>query len=281
MYSALLNTLIVTIYLFVFIYLKIEKDGNVSILKIRDVSSRDTGEIRCIASVSGKGPSISCTAKLRLRYSLYDDLDDSVSSLKDIQLPEKAAELKYRRRCEESPTRIRSSSFPRRTASCTKHVSPLPARKRISNNAPISIPKSQFGNDLSAQKVTEKYLDSNVEFSNDLSLLLSNEEATTNISTRLLSPRKEEHIDQHNTTVIPNEEQKHTESCLKELIKATILKEPTDVTVFRGNRVALKVTYQGFPEPTVKWLQVVSLFSFLLSVLISLRKSNERYIYFQ
>ncbi|XP_067210466.1 uncharacterized protein [Linepithema humile] len=227
---------------------KIEKDGNVSILRIRDTSSRDTGEIRCTASVNGKGPSISCSAKLRLQHSLYD-LDDSVKSLKDIQLPEKV-ELKYRRRCEESPTRIRSSSFPRQTASCTKHVSPLLARKRISNNA--SVAKSQFRNDLSAHKIAEKYLDNNVEFSNDRSLSSSNETAITDTSARLLWPRKEEH--RQNTNVILNEE--HAESCLKELIKATIIKEPTDVTVFKENRVALRVTYQGFPEPTVKWLQV-------------------------
>lgn len=203
--------------------------------------------------MNGKGPSVSCSAKLRLQHSPYD-LDDSVEALEDIQFPAKIAELKHRRRCEGSPTRVRSSSFPRRTASCTKYVSPLPARKRISNDASISVSKSQLRNDLSAQKITEKYLDGDVEFSNDRSL--SNEKSMTDTSARLLSPRKEEQFHRQNTNILPNE---HRGSCSQELIKATIIKEPTDVNVFRGNKVVLGVTYQGFPAPTVKWFQVVSL----------------------
>jgi hypothetical protein len=51
------------------------------------------------------------------------------------------------------------------------------------------------------------------------------------------------------------------ETCLEEgLTKAAIIKEPTDVTVLRGSKAMLKVAYRGCPEPTVKWLRVVSSF---------------------
>lgn len=42
-----------------------------------------------------------------------------------------------------------------------------------------------------------------------------------------------------------------------ELVPAAILKVPADVTVFRGNRVVLRVGYRGHPEPRVKWLRAV------------------------
>jgi len=56
----------------------------------------------------------------------------------------------------------------------------------------------------------------------------------------------------------------HVKSRLEELIKATIIKAPTDISVFRGSRAVLKVIYHGCPEPTVNWLQVVGLFFLLL-----------------
>ncbi|KAM0731548.1 Myosin light chain kinase, smooth muscle [Formica fusca] len=257
---------------------KIERDGNVSILRIRDISSRDTGEIRCTASVNGKGPSISCVAKLRLQRSLHDSTDRSpppvaaMTKPEDIQshaqaklsltninntgMPEKITELsllKHRRRREESPTRTRSSSFPRRIVSYTKNVSPLPARKCILNNASADIGKSRFGNDLLRQRITKKNLDSNVEFSNDRKLSSSLDETNeTDISMNLLSPKKTEQVNLDINTV---SNEKCAESIL-ELMKATIVKDPADVTVFKGNSAVVRVTYQGRPEPMIKWLRV-------------------------
>lgn len=265
-----------------FICLKIERDGNVSILRIRDVSSREAGEIRCTVSVNGKGPSISCAAKLQLQRSLYDSIDRSLPSVsimtktsEDIQshaklsltnnntgIPEKITELsllKHRRGREESPMRIRSSSFPRRIVSCTRNISPLPARKRIPNNASADNRKSRLENNLSREKIIKKNLDSNVEFSNDRKLLSSLKEINeVNISTKLLSSMKAEQFQDTNAT--------SNEECAKsllqeELMKPMIIKDPADITVFRGNSAVLRVIYQGRPEPTVKWLRVVGLLS--------------------
>ncbi|XP_026825970.1 uncharacterized protein LOC105284959 isoform X2 [Ooceraea biroi] len=250
---------------------KIAKDGNVSILRISGVSARDTGEIRCTASVNGKGPSISCVAKLRLQRSPYN-LTEYATKPEDIQfpaqsklsptntkptiMPEKVAalsSLKRRRRCEESATRTRSSSFPRPTASCIKHISPLPTRKRISNNtlSDLSIRKPRFGNDPSTRRIVEKDLDGNVELAKDKSSSLHEKDAIDSLpssaETERLSPR--------DTGVISNE--KYAESGLEEeLTKAAIIKEPTDVTVFRGSKAVLRAAYLGCPEPMVKWLRV-------------------------
>lgn len=46
----------------------------------------------------------------------------------------------------------------------------------------------------------------------------------------------------------------------EELVAACIAKVPADVTVFRGNRVVLRVTYRGHPEPAVKWLRAVNIY---------------------
>ncbi|EFN64027.1 Myosin light chain kinase, smooth muscle [Camponotus floridanus] len=254
---------------------KIERDGNVSILRIRDVSSRETGEIRCTVSVNGKGPSISCTAKLQLQRSLHDSIDRSLPSVsvmtkpEDIQshaqakltnnnnagMSEKITELsllKRRQGREKSPTRIRSSSFPRRIVSCTKNISPLPAKKRILNNASADNRKSRFENNLS-RKIT-KNLDSNAEMSNDLKLSSSfNEINEVDISIKLLSSKKPEQFYQ-DTNVVSNEE--CAKSLVEELMKATIIKDPADIAVFRGNSAVVTATYQGRPEPTVKWLRV-------------------------
>lgn len=265
-----------------FICLKIERDGNVSILRIRDISSREAGEIRCTVSVNGKGPSISCAAKLQLQRSLHDSTDRSLPSVsimtksEDIQshaqaklsltnnnigIPEKITELsllKHQRGREESPTRTRSSSFPRRIVSCTRNISPLPARKRIPNNASADNRKSRLENNLSRQKLI-KNLDSNVEFSNDQKLSPYLKEINeVNISTKLLSSMKAEQFHQ-DTNAISNEE--CAKSLLEELMKPIIIKDPADITVFRGNSAVLRVTYQGRPEPAVKWLRVVSLLS--------------------
>ncbi|XP_011864762.1 PREDICTED: myosin light chain kinase, smooth muscle-like isoform X3 [Vollenhovia emeryi] len=248
---------------------KIEKDGSVSILRIRDISLRDTGEIRCIATVNGKGPTISCIAKLQLQNSLYN-FSDFAKKSEDIQsraevklsltnpnlasMPEKMANqssLKCRRHHDKSLIRTRSSSFPRCTASNTKHISPLPMRKHISNNASNNVHNSRFADDLPIQRIIKKSLDSNLfQFSKYQRL---NEKDIANSSVKLLSPREMEQCRQ-NIDSTPSK--KHVESYPEELIKATIIKEPTDISVFKGNRTVIKVTYEGCPEPTVKWLQV-------------------------
>jgi len=184
-------------------------------------------------------------------------------SLTNINLegvPEKMAKLSSLkcRHYEKSLTRIRSSSFPRCITSCTKLISSLPIRKRISNNALIDIQRSRFGNDLSIQKIIKKNLDSNLGFlkieeDQGLSYLL-NEKSINNTPIKLLSPKKMEQLYQN---IDSNKE--HVEYRLEELIKATIIKAPTDISVFRGSRALLKVIYHGCPEPTVNWLQVVSL----------------------
>lgn len=266
-----------------FICLKIERDGDVSILRIRDISSRETGEIRCIVSVNGKGPSVSCTAKLQLQRSLHDSADKNLPSVsvmtkpEDIQshaqaklsltnnnnkgMPEKITELsllKHQRGREESPTRTRSFSFPRRIVSCTKNISPLPARKRIPKNTSADNRESRFENNLSQQKVMKKNLDSNAEISNDRKLSSSLSEINeVDISIKLSSKKTEQfHQD---TNAISNEE--CAKSLVEEWMKAKIIKDPADITVFRGNSAVVRVTYQGRPEPTVKWLRVVGLLS--------------------
>ncbi|KAL6428697.1 hypothetical protein ACFW04_007942 [Cataglyphis niger] len=68
----------------------------------------------------------------------------------------------------------------------------------------------------------------------------------------LLSPKKTEfNLD---TNILSNEER--VETLLEELMKATIVKDPADVTVFKGNSAVVRITYQGRPEPTIKWLRV-------------------------
>ncbi|XP_039306923.1 titin isoform X3 [Solenopsis invicta] len=252
---------------------KIERDGNVSILRIHDISLRDTGEIRCIASVNGKGPSISCLTKLQLRNSLYD-FNDSETRLEDIQSQAQAkppltndklvstsenmaklSSLKCRRHHEKSLTHTRSSSFPRYIASYTKHISHLPIRKRNSNNASIDVQNSQFVNDLSIQKIVNKNIDNNLELSKIKKLLSSvNTKNITDTTIKLLSPKRTEQICNQNINSVPNKQ--YVTSRLEELVKAAIIKKPTNISVFRGNRAILKVTYQGYPEPTIKWLRV-------------------------
>jgi len=173
----------------------------------------------------------------------------------------KLSSLKCRRHYEKPLTRIKLSSFPRYTASYTKHISSLSIRKRISNNT-SNVKKSRFAEDLSVQRIIKKNLDNNLGFSKDQTLSSSlNKEDTTDIFINLL-PKKTEQVLHQNIDFIPKKEP--VESRLQELIKAAIIKEPTDTSVFRGSRVLLEVTYQGYPEPTVKWLQVVGSFLLLL-----------------
>lgn len=241
--------------------------------------------------MNGKGPSISCSAKLQLQNSLYDFNDFVTKSKEDIQSYEKAKllltntnltgmsekiaklpSLKYRQHHEKSLTRIKASSFPRCIASYTKHISPLPIKKCISNNTSIHIQKSQFVDDLSVQRIIKKNLDNNfLELSKDQRLSSLTNEDIIHTSVKLSSPKKTEQLSHQNIDSIPNK--KHVESRVEELIKATIIKEPTDISVFRGSRTILNVTYQGYPEPTIKWLRVVS---FILLLLIQILRISVR-----
>jgi len=42
---------------------------------------------------------------------------------------------------------------------------------------------------------------------------------------------------------------------------ARVTQGPKDATALRGDSVSLTALYSGFPEPTVRWLRAVSLFS--------------------
>lgn len=293
-------------------------------MRIRDVTSRETGEIRCTATVSGKGPSIGCVAKLRLRHSSNDlgnpamgpESGQSYSKLSPTDtglastLERIAPTLKRRQACEESPTRVRSSSFPRRSASsCAKHASPLATRRCAVNNAPMDARKSRFDSDLSIAKHDFDSKTVVTKLSNDRrrSSFSSNEkDAADNLKAlppstktelhdqesdntgncmrnRVAGPQTEpsrecdESNDQEETVCWRKDQsQENAEMCTEKPMRATIIKEPSDVTVFKGNKAVLQVTYQGRPEPAVKWLRVVcSIFLVIIS-----HRLNERNIRF-
>lgn len=287
-----------------FAFSQIEKDGNVSILRIRDVTSREAGEIRCTASASGKGPSIGCVAKLRLQHSSNDlanfamrsESGQSYAKLSPANTgrltPERIASMLKRRErgYEESPTRVRSSSFPRRAASsCAKYASPLPMRKRT-NNAPTNARKSRFDSDPSARRIAKQHSDDNKvtmhpsgRRSSSKRKDAADDPTLTSTSTKMQQPHDRDTNDTASCTKNraigsrsespresnePNDKEEtarcrkdrsveNAETRTEEPTKATIVQEPSDVTVFKGNRAIMRVTYQGRPEPTVKWLRVV------------------------
>ncbi|XP_011632760.1 titin-like [Pogonomyrmex barbatus] len=251
---------------------KIERNSNVSILRIRDVSLRDTGVIRCTASINRKGPAISCIAKLQLQNSFYN-LSNAMTKPEDIQIHahtklslintnldmlEKITELsslKCWRRREKSLTHIESSSFSRRAASYTKHVSPLPRRKQISNNVSNDTQTFRIEDDLSVQRIITKNLDTNLEFSkSQISLSSLNEEDINDTFIKLSSVKKTEEL--YHQAIDPISNNEYMESYLRGLTKATIIKEPTDISVIKGSAAVLRAIYQGYPEPTIKWFQV-------------------------
>ncbi|XP_025160955.1 titin homolog isoform X2 [Harpegnathos saltator] len=263
---------------------KIERDGSVSILRIRDVTSREAGEIRCTASFAGgKGPSIGCVAKLRLRHS-SNNLGDPAIRPEGSQsytklspsntacltgTPERiASTLKRGQRCEESPMRVRSSSFPRRSvSSCAQHASPLPARRRAANNVPMNTSrKSRLDGGVVArrtakQNVEEDAVDNPAESSPSTETEQPRHQNDQGTGSYMKSrptdsqpepPGEPDESNDREETICRGEENAETEQPMR----AAIVKEPSDVTVFKGNRAVLRVTYQGRPEPTVKWLRV-------------------------
>ncbi|XP_043525679.1 titin homolog isoform X2 [Frieseomelitta varia] len=300
---------------------KIEKDDNVSILRIHDVQPRDTGEIRCTASVIGKGPSISCTAELRLSRTVENfegSTYHNACEIKNERPPKPPTRsrnnsLKRARdvpssprneRCE-FPARTRSSSLPLRSTPSPKQ-SPTPARKinppspsldagkTLATNKRKDIRSKKFERKVT-QRVCRRGISSSSEDeeepkdtssgkSPEVSKLVENKEEAVRSLSEVSDLRKTDNgakqmqdgYNKHDDTPIIC-----TESALQELeegsvaekseaivakeekvairseefVAASIVKVPADVTVFRGNRVVLRVTYRGHPEPIVKWLR--------------------------
>lgn len=187
-----------------------------------------------------------------------------------------ASTLKRRQRCE-SPTRVRSSSFPRRTvSSCAKHVSPLPTRKHAAN-ASMNAQSSRFNSESLPERNVKQDSDSNIvtklprgrrssfsssEKDDDLMKLSTKTQQprddTKNRAADSEPPRESnEPYDEEETCYRKDWSEENAETRTMKSIGATIVQEPSDVIVFKGNRAVLRVTYQGCPEPTVKWLRVV------------------------
>ncbi|CAK9829518.1 Myosin light chain kinase, smooth muscle [Anthophora retusa] len=317
---------------------KVEKDDNVSILRIHDVQPRDVGEIRCIASVTGKGPTISCTAELRFDRPAQN-FEESVSKYSNLtteiqdEKPPKSSSftrnnslrktvrdvpsLSPRNQRYNSPIGTRSSSLPLKSAPSPKQ-SPLPARRNIPSSPSLDTRKTVANKtnkrkDLRpkklerkvTQRVVRKSSDRNISSSSDeeeakntpgeMLSTISKETATKLVETKEETvknsltidsdlcktdsePRKsQENCNKHdNTPIICTEgapevieepstpKQSEDEIVTKvekvidsseEFMAASIVKVPADITVFRGNRVVLRVTYRGHPEPCVKWLR--------------------------
>lgn len=314
---------------------QVEKDDNVSILRIHNVSSRDVGEIRCTASVAGKGPSISCTAELRLNRSLRSLEDcapiqnDYTETRRDkivnctrsssLRKTRRDVPLKTPRHRYGTPTRARSSSLPLQSAP-SPEASPLPTRKRVckalvdtrrmadegrnkidrKRELPPRKPQQKVArlskkskdkrvpsSDEEESKVSGGKVSLNVS-SEENSKTMKHDELAKKLSVNSDSVCKIESDAKHsqdngnkhdNTPIICVEcttvaeevdeastvkrngdiEAKGMEDAMpKEFLAAAIIRVPADVTVFRGNRVVLRVTYQGHPEPRVKWLRAVN-----------------------
>lgn len=273
---------------------------------------RDVGEIRCTASVSGKGPSISCAAELRLNRAARNP-EDSIQSATNGNRNEKPPNCNSLRKTRkdvpppvESPTRAsRSSSLPRRSTP-SPNLSPLPVRRNIPPS-PLLLDRRKLADktgkrkDLNLKKFARKatqrvYREPGDRVSSD------EEEAKETFETKLLENEGEfvkenvrktdksdtrqiqDNVNKHDNTPIicvkhvPEEmEEIEEESSIQndaivmekeenivggeeELVAACIVKVPADVTVFRGNRVVLRVTYRGHPEPMVKWLRAVNIY---------------------
>ncbi|XP_078043308.1 myosin light chain kinase, smooth muscle-like isoform X2 [Augochlora pura] len=316
---------------------KVEKDDNVSILRIQNVSSRDTGEIRCTASVIGKGPSISCTAELRLKRSHRNFADLAVTRDKSCRLieirkpgscersnsvkkPRREVASSPRRQRPESPMRARSSSLPLKSStSDVKRPSPSSTRRNVppspllgsrkikeneANDKKDPDPKKTRNSGARSAKRpprdrVENSLSSDEEADAAKRALLAKPSDKTDAKFLLRNHRKEpclmkpitadpgtwntetssnevrDNCEKYDDTPImsmeyaeeepeepaaPNaqdliETTERLNERIDQFIAAAIVKVPADVTVFRGNRVVLRVSYQGHPEPQVKWLR--------------------------
>lgn len=291
---------------------QIEKDDSVSILRIHGVQPRDVGEIRCTASVSGKGPSISCAAELRLnRAATHENRNEKSPNCN------RSNSLRKTRKdvppLVESPTRAsRSSSLPRRSTP-SPNLSPLPVRRNIPPSPLLLDRRTKLADktgkrkDLNLKKFSRKATQRVYRESGDRASSDEEEEAREMLEgkrceTKLLENEGElvkgnvrktdkndtrqiqDNVNKHDNTPIicvkhvPEEMEEIEEECSiqndaivmekeekivggeEEFVAACIVKVPADVTVFRGNRVVLRVTYRGHPEPAVKWLRAVNIY---------------------
>lgn len=317
---------------------QIEKDDSVSILRIHDVQQRDVGEIRCTASVAGKGPSISCSAELRLNRSTNENRNEkpplappSCNRSNSLRRTRKDAPLASpQRRRNESPLRARSLP---RGSTPSPILSPLPVRRNVLPPSPLLDRKStklpeKTGNrkDVNLKKFARKTTqrvqrgkpDERTSSDEEETFvrqkrsretrLSENEEELVNASTMTSNVCKtdknetrQDNVNKHDNTPIicvkhvPEEmEEMEEEECSiqkddeivmkeeekivggeekEESVSACIVKVPADVTVFRGNRVVLRVTYQGHPEPAVKWLRAVNIYPVSICVQFSIVRS--------
>ncbi|KAG7188123.1 hypothetical protein KM043_015968 [Ampulex compressa] len=313
---------------------KVENNGDTSILRIQNVTSRDMGIIRCTASVIENGLSISCMAELRLQESFQKCLSNHAntqansnkqktktsSNRVEFEKNINVSSSPYCRRFNESQMHTRSSSLPRRSNLKLQNLSAIP--KRCISKSPINRKKS---NTLSTNRFTKQDLDNakedkettgsnlveEVSMKDYENLLLSNKEEMRNAlfsletendvtidenlvynnelalpvfsKTEKDSPTIEEHDDhkealtasisrasrteenEENCTVSTSENEHPMQlpvkkSDGKEFVGATVTKVPADITVFRGNRVILRVNYEGHPQPNIKWFRAVSNF---------------------
>ncbi|OAD58520.1 Myosin light chain kinase, smooth muscle [Eufriesea mexicana] len=271
---------------------KVEKDDNVSILRIHDVQPRDVGEIRCTASMAGKGPSISCTAELRLNRTM-DHFEESkhrntsteIRNEKPPKGPNCTRNSSLQKnirdgpsllpRRYESPSQTRASSLPVRCTPSPRQPSPLTARKNIPPSPLLDtkkavINKTNKRKDLSSKKLVRKVTQRVYRKPNEERTSSSDEEADTKRSQDncnkyddtpiICMERAPEETEEEEPSVAPKSDEDVTKeekvgTRSEEFVAAGIVKVPADVTVFRGNRVVLRVTYRGHPEPRVKWLR--------------------------
>ena len=99
---------------------QIERDRTTTILRIPQVTQRDCGEIRCIASIN-KGASISASAQLRVRpsklrdsyFKKFEFRSASVPRTKDVRKPNGISTPNLRSNKAEADSKRRSSSYSR------------------------------------------------------------------------------------------------------------------------------------------------------------------------
>lgn len=281
------------------------------------MQQRDVGEIRCTASVAGKGPSISCSAELRLNRSTNENRNEKPP----LAPPSCNRSNSLRRARKDAPlasSPLRARSLPRGSTP-SPNLSPLPVRRNLPPS-PLLDRKSRklpekTGNrkDVNLKKFTRKATQrvhgkENERTSSDEeetfvrqkrsreTRLSENEEEeelvnastmTSNVCKTDKNETRQDNVNKHDNTpiicvkhvpeemeemeeeegsirkeIVMKEEEKivgGVEEEEEEFVAACIVKVPADVTVFRGNRVVLRVTYRGHPEPAVKWLRAVNI----------------------
>lgn len=166
-----------------------------------------------------------------------------------------------------------------------KRVSPLPPRKPIPVKAPADTRRSRLDDVVSKDPRRDDDDDDAViaEPSNDRKLSSPSNEgaadttaarterspcglvAETRADDRLADSESARRRTNESGDGIEDEPIAPVERTTKDAVpeeaptRPAIVSAPADVTVFEGNGAVLRVSYQGRPEPTVKWLRVVGL----------------------